>query len=515
VDANNCGSCGNVCPSAANAAPSCAARVCELTCSMGFGNCDGASANGCETDLAASDSNCQQCGTHCVTGACSAAGCRSWARRAGDSSTQSAMLIEGDAAGNVYTVLHGLGQMDLGGARVGVAGGNNAAYLVSYSPTGAFRWAQTIGPISNGGVTRVTSLAVRTTMTGTRVIVGGTLESSTMIGAVMIAPSTLFLAEYDGAMGAPSWARNVGAAGPNTANDIAIGPLGDVYVTGYFGGTLSADGQSASAGTNGDAYLLRMDSTGRVLAIRSFGGPTRDDGRAVAVDSVGNVYVGAEVSTPGTFGALMVPSHGVDVYLARYDRTLAPPAWINVWGSTSNETVSGLAIDPLDNVLLVGEYQMVFSFGARPLAAINGGTSDVFVTSIANDGTPNWATNIGSNNSDQAFGVVALPSGRVFVGGMFQAGTFTAGTFTASAAGLFNPDLFVVEHNPTTGAPIALSRYGGATTDRAYLPGQVSTFGQCGSTAICIGAQTLAMNMYPTTPFGNATQQAAFVPADA
>jgi len=245
--------------------------------------------------------------------------------------------------------------MDLGGARVGVAGGNNAAYLVSYSPTGAFRWAQTIGPISNGGVTRVTSLAVRTTMTGT----------------------------------------------------------------------------------------------------------------------------------------------------------------LNVWGSTSDETVSRLAIDPLDNVLLVGEYQTVFSFGARPLAAINGGTSDVFVTSIANDGTPNWATNIGSNNTDQAFGVVALPSGRVFVGGMFQAGTFPAGTFTASAAGLFNPDLFVVEYNPTTGAPIALSRYGGATTDRAYLPGQVSTFGQCGSTAICIGAQTLAMNMYPTTQFGNATLQAAFVPADA
>ncbi|MBK6534072.1 MAG: hypothetical protein IPF99_32225 [Deltaproteobacteria bacterium] len=59
-----CGRCGNVCPSAGGSA-ACVAGSCTLTCSAGRGDCDGSSANGCETNLTTSSANCGRCGSAC------------------------------------------------------------------------------------------------------------------------------------------------------------------------------------------------------------------------------------------------------------------------------------------------------------------------------------------------------------------------------------------------------------------------------------------------------------------
>jgi Stigma-specific protein, Stig1 len=65
----NCGSCGNVCPTPANAMPTCAASRCGFTCNAGFGDCDGNTANGCETNLSTSSLHCGRCGTTCSSAA--------------------------------------------------------------------------------------------------------------------------------------------------------------------------------------------------------------------------------------------------------------------------------------------------------------------------------------------------------------------------------------------------------------------------------------------------------------
>ncbi|MBI5512485.1 MAG: hypothetical protein HY909_01880 [Deltaproteobacteria bacterium] len=63
-DPRNCGTCGNVC-AFANASASCALSTCMLgACNVGFGNCDGSAANGCETNTR-TVSNCGRCGEVC------------------------------------------------------------------------------------------------------------------------------------------------------------------------------------------------------------------------------------------------------------------------------------------------------------------------------------------------------------------------------------------------------------------------------------------------------------------
>lgn len=67
ASALHCGGCGNVC-SFSNARALCVTGTCALgACFFGMGNCDGNSANGCETNIDASVAHCGACGNRCVT----------------------------------------------------------------------------------------------------------------------------------------------------------------------------------------------------------------------------------------------------------------------------------------------------------------------------------------------------------------------------------------------------------------------------------------------------------------
>jgi len=70
----SCGACGNVCPARANATTTCQAGLCGFTCNAGFANCDGNAANGCEVNLNTDATNCGVCGNRCAA-SCNAGSC--------------------------------------------------------------------------------------------------------------------------------------------------------------------------------------------------------------------------------------------------------------------------------------------------------------------------------------------------------------------------------------------------------------------------------------------------------
>ena len=67
-DPQNCGGCGLLCPPAPNSTPQCVNGSCTLVCNIGFADCDGSMANGCETNLNTSSNNCGACGVQCPVG---------------------------------------------------------------------------------------------------------------------------------------------------------------------------------------------------------------------------------------------------------------------------------------------------------------------------------------------------------------------------------------------------------------------------------------------------------------
>ena len=64
-DVNNCGACGNVCPGGNNAAAACVQGVCKLACQAAYLDCNGDISDGCETNGASDLANCGNCGNQC------------------------------------------------------------------------------------------------------------------------------------------------------------------------------------------------------------------------------------------------------------------------------------------------------------------------------------------------------------------------------------------------------------------------------------------------------------------
>ncbi len=64
------------CPIRANSSVSCAMGACRYACLPGFGDCDGNTANGCETDTRTATAHCGMCGHACASGEhCSGSSC--------------------------------------------------------------------------------------------------------------------------------------------------------------------------------------------------------------------------------------------------------------------------------------------------------------------------------------------------------------------------------------------------------------------------------------------------------
>jgi hypothetical protein len=86
TDANNCNSCGNICPSGPHSTPVCNSSVCAIVCDPGYLDCDNNPANGCEVNANTDAANCSACGKacsmnhateSCVAGACTIVTCQS------------------------------------------------------------------------------------------------------------------------------------------------------------------------------------------------------------------------------------------------------------------------------------------------------------------------------------------------------------------------------------------------------------------------------------------------------
>ncbi len=75
----DCGTCGHGCAAGPNAVPACAGGACVATCLMGFQDCNGVAADGCEADIRSDVANCGGCGATCApahaTGRCSMGRC--------------------------------------------------------------------------------------------------------------------------------------------------------------------------------------------------------------------------------------------------------------------------------------------------------------------------------------------------------------------------------------------------------------------------------------------------------
>ena len=261
--------------------------------------------------------------------------------------------------------------------------------------------------------------------------------------------------------GAAGAAKTWGGPLEDISQATAVDSAGNVYVTGYFNGTVDFDPGSGinnhSASGGRDVFLSKLDASGSLVWARTWGGSGDDTGNGIAVDRFGNVFVSGRFQNtadfdPGSGVETHVSLSGVanDAFVSKFDSN-GTFQWARTWGGTFGDEAYGVATDVFGNAYVVGDFSspsVDFDPGAGVDSHVNSGMFDAFLSKFDPNGAFLWAKSWGGTLYDDGPRVVLDSAGNVYISGMFQ-----------SQPGDFDPGSGVDLHSANGSIDVFLSKF--------------------------------------------------------
>lgn len=271
----------------------------------------------------------------------------------------------------------------------------------------------------------------------------------------------IFVAKYN-KNGALQWVQSAGGIEKDSVQSIAVDGSGNVYITGFYKGAATFNGNTIYATGDNDIFIAKYNTSGVFQWARTAGGQDSDAGAGVAVDAGNNVYVVGFYSNTAAFGAISKTSLGSkDIFLAKYNSS-GIPQWVESPGGTNDDFGSAIAIDNSGNIYITGSFRGGIQFGTITQAA-NATYYDVFVAKYDPVATTwLWANSdlVGSNN-EYSQSIAVDGSNNVYVTGNFLSSVSFASTSRSSKG---SADMFIIKHN-SLGAAQWLQTGGGTGFD--------------------------------------------------
>ncbi|MCO6451000.1 MAG: DNRLRE domain-containing protein [Caldilineales bacterium] len=220
-----------------------------------------------------------------------------------------------------------------------------------------------------------------------------------------------YVAKLNAATGALLWHTFLGGTGYDNGRDIAVDSSGNVYVSGYSGATWGSPVRAFTvSGTNSDGFAAKLTSAGALTWHTFLGGTGTDSGNGVAVDSSGIVYVGGNsgASWGSPLRAFTVSGTNSDGFAARLTSAGAL-SWNTFAGGSGVDEINGLRLDSGGNVYLGGSSTATWG---TPVRAYTAGT-DGLVVKLTTAGALTWNTFLGGSNSDWVYAVAVGGSDNI------------------------------------------------------------------------------------------------------
>ncbi len=291
-----------------------------------------------------------------------------WAKSVGGIGNDNGFSLVLDNTANIYAVMtfSGSGDFDPGAGVYNLTSvGALDAAILKLDANGDFVWA-----ISFGGSGADDARSIVIDKNGDLIVSGkftGTTDfdpSAGIFEVISAGSADVFVGKYS-PFGNLIWAKGIGGTGLDQTNAVVSDALGNVYVSGFFPGTIDLDpGPSVypviSAGSN-DMFLVKLDEVGNFIWGKSWGGPQGDQIWATEMDKQGNILISGTYSTI----ALDIDGHillnksttgsSADVLVAKLcnsapandDVCNAQPLTIGSWATFSNSCATAQAGEPL------------------------------------------------------------------------------------------------------------------------------------------------------------------------
>jgi len=255
----------------------------------------------------------------------------------------------------------------------------------------------------------------------------------------------------------------LGGTGNERGTAVAVGPQGNLFVTGT---TLSGDfpvtsGAYAVAGIgSSDVFVTKLrdlgaqDDPAQLIEYSTyFGGSGENVGTGIAVDRVGNAYIsGYTTSTDlptvdptlingvynGAFygGSLAGPGGLSDAFFAKFDPSLAGSASLvkaSYLGGNGQDVATGIAVNPVNTDPTSGDYVVYVggwttSTNYPTVAALRTslvGGQDVFISKLGASGASfEYSTYLGGSVDDVGTGIAVDSLGRAYLVGASSSGNY-------------------------------------------------------------------------------------------
>jgi hypothetical protein len=302
---------------------------------------------------------------------------------------------------------------------------------------------------------------------GAVVMAGRFINTINFGGGVLVSQGAndAFVARFTAA-GDYVWQKRFGDIDEQEAMGVAVDGANNVYVTGFFAGTVSFDGTPASTHTSKgvtDIFVVKYDAQGSYVWSKAFGDPAAQAGLSVAVDALGNVFLTGRIAGTVSFGGAALAAAGTtNGFIVKLD-PLGTHVFSKIIGTTGNNAGHGVATDADGNVVVAGFFDATINFGSGPLSAAGG--VDVFAAKLGPMGDPLWVKIFGDGPNQRAFGVDMSSSGDVVVLGEYAGELDFGGGEVLTSAGL--DDIFVAMLDGASGSTVWAKGFGDAADQEA------------------------------------------------
>jgi hypothetical protein len=232
------------------------------------------------------------------------------------------------------------------------------------------------------------------------------------------------------------WSYAYGGVGSEVAQDVAVDPKGNLFVTGaFYGETTLADQVFANA-FGADIFLLKVDPDGVALSANAFPGDPDSSllFTSMASQPTGSAILGGTCTGPLQFGDKNPPTNGGFDMVVGEINEVGQPDWVVRYGDSAGQSISGVSTDTFGAIIVAGSVDGTVNFGGGP--TLPKGKNDIAVVKLDKGGAFIWNKRFGDIGNDLARAVAIGPDSGIVVAGSFE-GTvdFGAGPVTAPGSG--------------------------------------------------------------------------------
>ncbi|MEW6499130.1 MAG: SBBP repeat-containing protein, partial [Cyanobacteriota bacterium] len=249
------------------------------------------------------------------------------------------------------------------------------------------------------------------------------------------ASSNAFVTKFDASGQTVLYSTYLGGSFSDYGRDIAVDSAGNAYI---LGNTISTDFptvnplQPAIAGSfelnvNGaDAFVAKLNATGNALLYSTYlGGSSEDEGKSIALDGAGNIYVMGSTTSSDfpTLNPLQSQIAGDrDGFVSKLNPSGTALIYSTYFGSSS---FADMAVDNAGHVFVTGTTNSANFPTQNALQGQMAGRGDGFVSKLNVDGTALvYSTYLGGSDYEVISGIAVDSSGNAYVRGSTNSNNF-------------------------------------------------------------------------------------------